>query len=431
MLNSLPSFQLWTISAVCGENKPDVELFKAHSHHVDLVRIGKLKSAEYSELKGIQSIGSVIIELTEEELNDPNILYEMHAKLGTWQSQFMSISGLTVFGRYPEGFFDIFYQLLVTKAVDLTHYEGDGFPFEETINLEKISVSGRTLENLDGLWTRTTLKHLTLDIIVKAMAKYSAKISRSIQENELETLKLNHCGVEEYKAICEKPPSQKFDIKFKGHEIKSHVTDGIRFCDFHFPNGFGLSEDELNSLPSAQHITGRGVINEESLKPIWLYFTGTSRTVVNIVKLIVDGEQCSLSLIFNMMRLKKMQDYSVSGDTRIDLLQVNFTKSDLTNGNYTWLLGQLRKGYNVAAIEFHIENKEPRKYVFDVLAAEVKETILKNSPQDEDTVFGKVNSKIVRELNEAVGIVVDDASAKTARAKLGGLFSLGTFGIKK
>lgn len=395
----LSIFQLWTISLVCGESTPDVK--RLETHYEKLTLHGQQESFEYSRLKGIQSIGTLEIKITDKESNDQNILYEMHEKLGTWQGQFLSIATMIVFGRYPEGFFDIFIHLPHTRAVDLMHYNGYGFPFDRTTNLAKVSVSGRTLENLVGLWSRRKLKHLSLDITNNAtMVKYSGEIARSIRENDLETLTLSHCGVEEYKALCGKSSLQQFDIKFNGQRIQYDEL-GSKY-DFHFTRNFQLSANDFDDLPSASGMTINvsGEIKGASLKTIWRYSTESPREIVNLFDLTVlsedpelAGELCSLKHFSES--IMDLMNHSNAG---IGRLQINFSTA-LTIDDYIEVLEKLRVRYNVAGIRFRLDDDTEHSFNFAAVKKELMNTHKVPRQTTVEGLFKMVFRNIIQTVN--------------------------------
>lgn len=362
----------------------------------------------YVNLRGIQSIGTLKIELSKEELSDRNVLFEMYCHLGMWQSQLLLIEKLMVTGRYPLGFFDMFTQY---RAVELADYPGYGFSMIDATQLESVAISGETLHNLDDLWVKETIKHFSLDITnAVVMAQYSDRIVAFIQKNPLSTVKLGLCGGEEYKAIAKKRSLQKIDIAFRGHTIAYRVQDNIKTITFSFSITDPLTTDKFNGLLPADVIHVGGEIEKSSLPTIWLYLASAARKTVNMLQLKVNEAECSLALI-----LKAMETLDEQSGAGIELLQVNYA-GGLTEEDSIAVLTKLIRKYKVASIQFHLGEKGEKTFVIE----DVKMVIEKESeigPLIESVKFKRIYLKIIRELNDALGILAKP-SRRAARTTM-------------
>lgn len=354
--------------------------------------------ASYANLRGIQSIGTLKIELSEEELSDRNVLYEMYCNLGMWQSQLLLLEKLMVIGRYPLGFFDAFTQY---RAVELVDYPGYGFSMIHAIHLESVAISGESrLDNLDDLWAKETIKNFSLGITNAAvMEQYSDRIVAFIQKNPLLTVKLSHCGGEEYKAIAKKESLQEFDIAFRGHTIACRVKDNIKTYTFAFAITAPFTTDEFNALLPAGVIHVGGGMEESSLQTIWLFLARAARKTVNMLELKVNGAECSFGHISEAM--KTLGEQSGAG---IGLLQVNYA-GGLKGPDLRAALAKLITKYKVASINFHLGAKGEKTFVIEDVKMAIKSEDRQSALIEDAALLQKVYSKVIRELNGALGIV--------------------------
>lgn len=373
----------------------------AHPHIAELPLIGK--SLEYPLLT-IQSIQTLTFALTQEDLADRNVLYQLCLNLEAWQAQLAIIERMVFHGRYPLRLLEIFTsQYSTTGAVEFVDYPGYGFPFEQTTNLHSVSVKGGlTLDNLDGLWAKTSLTFLCLDMDnVAVMLKYSNEVVNVIQKNPLAELKFGHCDGIQLKAVVDKG-IQKFNVILNGQSIERREET----LNFGFTTDFALTADELNVLPAADNIGAVGDITKESLQTtIWPFFTQSARKVVDLLSLKVGGELCTLNHISSaMVKLEKHTGVSIA------LLKVNY-KGDFTkNKFFSWALTALRTRYNVASIYFHLGEKGDSTFEFESMKKDAVMQTLPNSLKDDDSMYKKVNRQIIKTINQKLGIADEDTN---------------------
>lgn len=365
----------------------------AHPHIAELPLIGK--SLEYPLLT-IQSIQSLTFKLTQEDLADRNVLYQMYLNLEMWQAQLAIIERMIFHGRYPPQLLEIFTcQYSTTGAVEFVDYPGYGFPFEQTTNLYSVSVTGGTLANLDGLWAKTSLTFLCLDVDnVDVMQKYSNEIVSLIQNNPLAELKFGSCNEIQLEAAVDKG-IQKFVLKGQSIERREATLY------FGFTTDFALTADELNVLSAAAFNIGAvGDITKESLQTtVWPFFTQSERNIVDLLSLNVGGQLCTLNHISSTM--KKLEEHT---GVSIALLKVNYKGDFPGRSNFGWALTALRTRYNVASIYFHLGDKGDASFEFESMKKDAATQILRHLRKDDVLIYRKVNQQIIETINKKLGI---------------------------